>query len=220
MRPLRLLLVDDHAVVRVGLRTLLNDEPDMEVIGEAGTVADAIRLCSQLGPDVVLLDVRLPDGSGIDACRAIRRRSDSQVLMLTSYADDELVVEAITSGAAGYVLKQISIEELLRAIRAVGAGDAVLDPQITIRVLRHVRQLERSSSASAFRDLSEREMQVLALVAEGKSNAEIAEKLHLSPTTVRNHVSTILSKLGLSNRIEAAIYAVRNHIELFMNSSL
>jgi len=215
MRPLRLLLVDDHAVVRIGLRTLLNDEPDMVVVGEAGSVADAIRLNAQLQPDVVLLDVRLPDGSGIDACRAICRNSESQVLVLTSYADDELVVEAIASGAAGYVLKQIGIEELLRAIRAVGAGDAVLDPQITVRVLKRVRQLERFSSASAFHDLSEREMQVLALVAKGKSNAEIAKELHLSATTVRNHVSVILSKLNLSNRIEAAIYAVRNHIEIF-----
>jgi DNA-binding NarL/FixJ family response regulator len=215
MKRLRLLLVDDHEVVRVGLRTLLDDEPDMEVVGEAGTVADAVRLCASLNPDVVLLDVRLPDGSGVDACRTICRDSDSQVLMLTSYANEELVTEAIVNGAAGYVLKQISIEELLRAIRAVGAGDAVLDPQITLQVLKHVRQLERTASASAFHDLSDREMQVLALVAEGKSNAEIGKILHLSPTTVRNHVSTILSKLGLSNRIEAAIYAVRNHIELF-----
>lgn len=215
MKRLRLLLVDDHEVVRIGLRTLLNDEPDMEVVGEASTAADAIRLSTQLQPDVVLLDVRLPDGSGIDACQIIRKNSECQVLILTSYADDELVMEAINSGAAGYVLKQISIGELLRAIRAVGAGDAVLDPQITVRVLKRVRQLERSSSASAFHDLSEREMQVLMLVAAGKSNAEIGKELHLSPTTVRNHVSTILSKLGLANRIEAAIYAVRNHIEFF-----
>ncbi len=215
MKRLRLLLVDDHEVVRIGLRTLLNDEPDMEVVGEASTAADAIRLSTQLQPDVVLLDVRLPDGSGIDACQIIRKNSECQVLILTSYADDELVMEAINSGAAGYVLKQISIGELLRAIRAVGAGDAVLDPQITVRVLKRVRQLERSSSASAFHDLSEREMQVLMLVAAGKSNAEIGKELHLSPTTVRNHVSTILSKLGFANRIEAAIYAVRNHIEFF-----
>jgi len=216
MKQLRLLLVDDHEVVRVGLRTLLDDEPDMDVVGEAGTVAEAIRLCAYLKPDVTLMDVRLPDGSGIDACRVIRRNSDSQVLMLTSYADDELVMDAIASGAAGYVLKQIGMGELLQAIRAVGAGDAVLDPQITMRVLKRFRQMERLSSASAFHDLSEREMQVLALVAKGKSNAEIAKKLHLSPTTARNHVSTILSKLGLSNRIEAAIYAVRNHIEIFV----
>jgi len=219
MKRLRLLLVDDHEVVRIGLRTLLNNEPDMEVVGEAGTVAEAIRMCDQLRPDVVLLDVRLPDGSGIDACRIICRQCHGQALILTSYADDDLVVEAVNAGAAGYVLKQIGGEELLRAIRAVGAGDAVLDPQITSRVLKRFRQLERSSSASAFRDLSEREMQVLRLVAEGKSNAEIGKELHLSPTTVRNHVSTILSKLGFSNRIEAAIYAVRNHIEMFTASS-
>jgi DNA-binding NarL/FixJ family response regulator len=215
MNRFRLLLVDDHEVVRIGLRTLLNDESDMEVVGEAGTAADALRMCMLLDPDVVLLDVRLPDGSGIDACRIIHQNCRSQVLILTSYADDDLVIDAINSGAAGYILKQIGVEELLRTIRAVGAGDAVLDPQITARVLKRVRQLERSSSAAAFYDLSEREMQVLMLVAEGKSNAEIARELHLSPTTVRNHVSAILSKLGVSNRIEAAIYAVRNHIELF-----
>jgi len=215
MKRLRLLLVDDHAVVRVGLRTLLNDEPDLEVVAEAGTAAEAIRLSAYLEPDVVLMDIRLPDRTGIDACRAIRRNSHSQVLILTSYADEELVTEAVTAGAAGYVLKQLSTDELLQAVRAVGDGDAVLDPKVTKLVLKRMRQTERSTAAAAFRNLSERELQVLALITEGKSNAEIAKELVLSTITVRNHVSTILGKLGLSNRIEAAIYAVRNHIDIF-----
>ncbi|MCC9075975.1 response regulator transcription factor [Litorilinea aerophila] len=220
MKRIRLLLVDDHQVVRLGLRALLDGEPDLEVVAEASSAAEAIQRCQQFQPDVVLMDIRLPDRTGIEACREIRRHCPGvQVLMLTSYGDDELVREAIAAGAAGYVLKQVSTDELLRAVRAVAQGDAVLDPKVTRQVLARVQQAEADAHSAAFRDLSERELQVLARVAEGKSNTEIAEELFLSPITVRNHVSTILQKLGLSNRIEAATYAVRHHIENVVDTS-
>lgn len=219
MKMLRLLLVDDHKVVRLGLRSLLDSEPDLEVVGEAATAAEAIQLAGHLQPDLVLLDVRLPDQSGIVACQQIRRRWPAiQVLMLTSYADEELVLEAIDAGAAGYVLKQLDTDDLLKAIRIVAQGDAVLDPAVTKKVLSQVRRASQEAQGAAFRDLSERELQVLALVAEGKTNAEIAEALMLSEKTVRNHVSIILSKLNLTNRIEAATYAVRHHIERYAAS--
>jgi len=218
MKALRLLLVDDHQVVRLGLRALLEGEPDFEVVGEAGTAAEAMQAADSLRPDVVLMDIRLPDRSGIAACQQIRQRwPATQVLMLTSYTDDDLVLEAINAGAAGYVLKQVGTDDLVQAVRAVGQGDAVLDPAVTRKVLARVRQAEQEAHSAAFRDLSERELQVLALVAEGKTNAEIGEVLMLSEKTVRNHVSTILSKLDLTNRIEAATYAVRHHIERYVN---
>lgn len=215
---LRLLLVDDHKVVRLGLKTLLESESDLEVVGEAGTVADSIRLAGQLQPNIILMDIRLPDQTGIAACRQIRQDwPDIQVLMLTSFADEDLVMEAIEAGAAGYVLKQLDTDELLRAVRAIGQGDAVLDPAVTRKLLAGVRQAKQDAQAAAFRDLSERELDVLALVAEGKTNAEIAEVLILSEKTIRNHVSVILSKLHLTNRIEAATYAVRHNIERYVS---
>ncbi|MFN8459309.1 MAG: response regulator transcription factor [Anaerolineae bacterium] len=217
MEVIRLLLVDDHKVVRLGVRALLEAEPDLKVAGEAATAAEAIRLAGQLQPNLILMDIRLPDQSGIMACRHLRQQwPHIQVLMLTSYADEELVLEAINAGAAGYVLKQLDTNDLVHAVRAVGRGDAVLDPAVTQKVLGRVRRAEHDAQAIAFRELSERELQVLALVAEGKTNAEIADILILSEKTVRNHVSTILSKIGTTNRIEAATYAVRNHIERYL----
>lgn len=217
MVKIRLLLVDDHKVVRLGLRALLEAEPDIEVVGEAATAAEAIQMAGQWQPDLILMDIRLPDQNGISACRQIRQKWPVlQVLMLTSYADEALVLEAINAGAAGYVLKQLDTSDLVNAVRDVARGDAVLDPAVTQQVLARVRQAEHEAQSAAFRDLSEREVQVLALVAEGKTNAEIAEMLFLSEKTVRNHVSTILSKIGLTNRIEAATYAVRHHIEHFL----
>ncbi len=216
MKQLRILLVDDHHVVRLGLRSLLNGEPDLDVIAEAGNASQAIQLALQLQPDVILMDIRLPDKSGIEACREIKRAHPHiHILMLTSYSDDELVTEAIAAGATGYVLKQLSTDDLLQAVRTVGQGGSVLDSKVAKQILNYVKRTQRESSNAAFRDLSPREIQVLRLVADGKSNAEIARELTLSSTTVRNHVSAILNKLGLSNRIEAATYAVRNHIERY-----
>jgi DNA-binding NarL/FixJ family response regulator len=214
---LRFVLVDDHQVVRLGLRALLEGEPDITVVGEAGTAAQAPEVVSRLVPDIVLMDIRLPDQSGIVTCQQVRQRwSAVQVLMLTSFADEELVLEAISAGAAGYVLKQLGNDDLLRAVRAVGRGDAVLDPTVTRQLLARVRRAEHEAHGAAFRDLSDRDLAVLARIAEGKTNAEIAEMLILSEKTVRNHVSTILEKLELTNRIEAATYAVRHHIERFL----
>ena len=217
MSVLRLVLVDDHQVVRLGLRALLDSEPDISVVGEASTVAEALGVVDQLQPDIVLMDIRLPDQSGIAACQQVRQRWPAvQVLMLTSFADEDLVLDAISAGAAGYVLKQVGTDDLLRAVRAVGRGDAVLDPSVTRQLLARVRRAEHDAHGAAFRDLSERELAILALVAEGKTNAEIAAALFLSEKTARNHVSAILEKLDLTNRIEAATYAVRHHIERFV----
>ena len=213
---IRLLLVDDHQVVRLGLRALLSAESDLEVVGEAGSAAEALAQVDSLRPEVVLMDVRLPGQSGITACQQIHQRwPEVKVLMLTSFADESLVLEAVDAGASGYVLKQVGNDDLIKAVRAVAQGDAVLDPAVTQKLLAHVRRTGHEAQAAAFRDLSEREIQVLAQVAEGKTNAEIGAILMLSEKTVRNHVSTILDKLGCTNRIEAATYAVRNHVERY-----
>jgi DNA-binding NarL/FixJ family response regulator len=210
---MRLILVDDHEVVRLGLRTLLEAQGDLWVVAEAGTAAEAVRLAGQEQPDLVLMDVRLPDDSGLAACREIRQRWPRiQVLVLTSFADHALVMEAIEAGASGYVLKQLDTGDLLKAIRAVEHGDAVLDPAVTRALLSSVQTVQRQSRAAAFGDLSERELDVLALVADGKTNAEIADALSISEKTARNHVSAILGKLGVTNRIEAATFAVRHRL--------
>ncbi len=211
---MRIMIVDDHEVVRLGLRALLASEADLEVVAEADSAAEAVQLANQHRPDLVLMDVRLPDASGIDACRDVRNRwPEIQVLILTSFADEELVEAAVRAGAAGYVLKQLETGELLRAVRAVADGDAVLDPKVTRAVLATLRRADAEAAAAAFPGLSSRELEVLAHLATGKTNAQIADAMFLSRKTVRNYVSAILAKLGLTNRVEAAAYAVRHDIE-------
>lgn len=213
VNPIRILLVDDHEMVRLGLLILINDQSDMEVVGETGNAGDAVLKVERLQPDVVLMDIRLPDQSGIQATRTIMTRfPKTKVLMLTSYSEGDLVLDAIRSGAVGYVLKQVGNQELLQAIRLAVRDEALLDPGIAARLISHVRASERKAQENAFRGLSVREMDVLVEIARGKSNAEIAKILNLQNTTVRNYVSSILEKLGLANRVELAIYAVQNHI--------
>lgn len=211
------ILVDDHEVVRLGLITLLEDVPWVEVVGEAGTADEAIQAVADKRPDVVIMDIRMPGSSGLTACHEITRRwPETKVIMLTSYTDDELIFQAIQAGASGYVLKKVGNRPLIEALEAVRRGDALLDPIVTERVLARVRATERERQAAVFRELTDREMEVLGQVAKGKSNAEIAETLSISEKTVRNHVSAILSKLDLNNRIEAATFAVRHNIDRYL----
>lgn len=219
MTPLRVLLVDDHEVVRMGLRMLLEGSADVQVVGEAGTANEAVSACEQFQPDVVIMDIRLPGNSGIDACRAITSRwQQTQVIMLTSYADDILIADAIRAGAVGYVLKQVGTSELIRALDAIRQGAAALDPAVTRRVLAMMRQ-HGEQSIDPFRELTAREVEVLRLLAQGKSNADIAEALVLSDKTVRNHVSAIFGKLHLENRVEAATFAQKHGIQTYQDKS-
>jgi DNA-binding NarL/FixJ family response regulator len=207
---LRILLVDDHDVVRVGLRTLLESQPGLAVVGEAGSAGEAIAEAARCEPDVVVMDIRLPDGSGVEACREIRARQPNvQVLMLTSYADDEAVFASILAGAAGYVLKQIRGKALVEAIATVGAGGSLLDPTVTQKVLQRLRS-EDSREKGGVAGLSEQEQRILTLVAEGRTNREIAETLCLSEGTVKNYVSSILGKLNLSRRAQLVAYVARS----------
>jgi two-component system response regulator DevR len=211
---LRILLVDDHEVVRLGVRALIERQPGMEVIGEAGTVREAVLQAEKLMPDVVVLDVRLPGGDGLEACRQIKaQRPEARVIILTSFPDDEVLFDAIASGADGYVLKQIGSEDLIRALERVGRGESLLDPSLTSRVFAKMREVRHKERAHAFAELNPQEMQILAAIAEGKTNREIGEELHLSEKTVRNYVSRILNKLALSSRAQAGAYAARFHIE-------
>ncbi len=213
----RILLVDDHEVVRLGLRALLEHHHHFEVVGEAGNAKEALDQVSRLKPDVVLMDIRLPGASGIEACEEITKNyPDTKVIMVTSYAEDEMLFSAIRAGASGYVLKQIGGEDLVRAVEAVGRGEALLDPAVTQRVFQEVRRAVKEEEASAFVNLSQQEKHVLALVSEGKTNREIAKALYLGEGTVRNYVSSILSKLGVSNRAEAAAYAVEHNLKEYL----
>ena len=214
----RLVLVDDHEVVRLGLKTLLERHPQFEVIGEAGNARDAIDLVAQIKPDVVLMDIRLPGTSGIEACEAITKNNpDTKVIILTSYAEDDMLFSAIRAGASGYVLKQIGGEDLVKAIESVGRGEALLDPAVTQRVIQEVRRAVKEEEASAFVNLSQQERHVLIAVSEGRTNREIAKALFLGEGTVRNYVSSILSKLGVSNRAEAAAFAVEHNLKEYIN---
>lgn len=214
---LRILLVDDHEVVRVGVRALIDRQPGMEVVGEASTVREAVAQAEALAPDVVVLDVRLPGGNGLQACRRIKdQRPETRIIMLTSFPDDEVLFDAIASGADGYVLKQIGSDDLVRALERVGRGESLLDPSLTERVFAKMRDVRRQERAHAFGELTAQEMQILVRVAEGETNREIGDALHLSEKTVRNYVSSILSKLDLNSRAQAAAYAARNRIEDFV----
>ena len=213
-KSIRLLIVDDHKVVRLGLHTLLSRHKGIEVVGEAGTSAGAVEQTAGLKPDVVLMDVRLPDGNGFEACRQIRRvQPDTRVLFLTSYADEEIVLESIDAGGDGYLLKEIDEENLVHAIRDVAAGKSILDPAVTRRVLERVKNTDTHSetpSTNRLGSISPQERRVLALVAEGKTNKEIGLALGLSDKTVKNYLSNIMEKLQVARRSHAAAYFVQH----------
>ncbi len=205
---MKVVLVDDHEVVRQGLKTLVDSQEDLEVVGEAGDVDNAIRQVGYHSPDVVVMDVRLPDGTGVEACREIRSRwPEVRVLMLTSYADEEALVSSIMAGASGYVLKRIDSGDLVDAVRRVGNGESLLDPNLTDRLFARIRGDEPDDPLLA--RLSPQERKILDLIAEGKTNRQIAEELFLAEKTVKNYVSNLLSKLEMSRRSEAAAYAAR-----------
>ena len=209
----RILLCDDHEVVREGLRGLIARQDGMSVVGEAGTVAEVVEAATRTKPDVVIMDVRLPDGSGVEACRTIREtRPETKVIMRTSYADDEALFASIIAGASGYLLKQTRGQAVVDAVTAVASGRSLLDPDVTGKVLERVRQGRGDDPALA--SLTEQERKVLAGLAEGHTNREISEMLFLSEKTVKNYVSRILDKLGLSRRAEAAAYMAKHRPRL------
>ncbi len=211
---LRLLLVDDHEVVRLGMKVLLERQSEFNVVGEADTEEEAVEQALQLKPDIVIMDIRLSGGSGIEACSKIKEKlPETKVIMLTSYAEDELLFSAIRAGASGYVLKQVGGGDLIRAIEATARGESMLDPTLTQRVFVEVRRSIKKEEEIAFSNLTGQERQVLVLIAAGKTNREIATELFLSEGTVRNYVSSILSKLNVSNRAEAAAYAIKHHLQ-------
>lgn len=217
MAKLRLLLVDDHEVVRVGLRTLLGRHADFEVVDEATTGQEAVRKALMHRPDIVIMDVRLSGMSGIEACREIVQAAPNvKVIMLTSYGDDDTLFESIAAGASGYVLKQIGSDELIRSIENVARGEASLDPTTTSRVFARMREIARKREESAFALLTEQELRVLAHLSEGRTNREIADILVLGEGTVRNYVSSIFAKLHVNNRAEAAAYAAAHNIRDYL----
>ncbi len=203
--PTKVLIVDDHEIVRKGLVMLISRQEDLVVAGEAGAAAEAVQKARELSPDVVVLDIRMPDGSGVEACRDIRAENpDVKVLMLTSYSDEEAVMGSIMAGASGYLLKEIRSEEIVDAIKRVGAGQSLLDPMVTASVLDRIRN--GNDADDGWNQLTSQEQRILESIAEGKTNREIAQEIHLSDKTVKNYVSNILGKLEVSRRSQAAAY--------------
>ena len=209
-RTLTVVVVDDHEVVRQGLVAMLDRRPGFQVVGEAGTVAEALEVTSRFQPDLVVMDVRLPDGSGIEACREIRANlPGTRVMMLTSYPDEEAVLAAIVAGASGYLLKQVRARDLVAALEAVGRGESLLDPAVTGKVLERMRRIATSDQPDELAALTQQERKILALVADGMTNKEIAAEIFLSDKTVKNYVSSILAKLNLERRAQAAAFVAR-----------
>ena len=211
---LRILLVDDHEIVRLGLKALLSRYPHFEVVAEARDAQEAIDMLLRHEPDIVVMDIRLPGRNGIEATQdVLALRPQTKVIVLTSHADDDVLFDAISAGASGYVLKQIGSDDLIRALEMVGRGQSMLDPTLTQKVFQRVRESARKAEDEYFAALTQQELHILGFITEGLTNREIAERVFLSEKTVRNYVSSILSKLNLSSRAEAAAYAVRHHIQ-------
>ena len=211
---MRLLVVDDHEVVRQGLVALLDRREGFQVVAEAGTVAEAIEAARRFEPDIVVMDVRLPDGSGVEACREIRSEfPQTRVVMLTSYPDEEAVLSAIVAGASGYLLKQVRARDLITALETVGRGGSLLDPAVTEKVLERIRRIATGGQSDELAALTAQERRILLLVAEGKTNKEIASEIFLSDKTVKNYVSSILSKLNLERRAQAAAFVAKHRLD-------
>ncbi|MDH6437175.1 two-component system response regulator DevR [Streptomyces sp. SAI-144] len=209
--PIRVFLLDDHEVVRRGVHDLLNDEPDITVVGEAATVEQALIRVPALRPQVAVLDVRLPDGDGVTVCRELRSQMpELACLMLTSFDDEEALLDSIMAGASGYVLKQIKGSDLVSAVRTVAAGQSLLDPSATARLMARLRQgQEPEPEPDALPGLTDREREILALIGEGLTNRQIGQRLYLAEKTVKNHISRLLAKLGVERRIQAAVIATQ-----------
>jgi DNA-binding NarL/FixJ family response regulator len=210
---IRILLVDDHEVVRVGLRTLLSRYPGLSVIDDAESGTGAVEKALRHKPDVVIMDLRLPEKDGVEAIRTIRQKCPQiRVLVLTAFSDDQLLLDTIAAGANGYILKEINSEKLVEGVRALARGESLLDPRVTERILKSFKEGPLRPGSAAFSSLSFQEKRILTLIADGKTNREIGERLHLSEKTIRNYVSQILSKLGLQSRTQAAAYAIRHQL--------
>lgn len=210
---IRVLIADDHEVVRIGLAALLDGQPGLSVVAQASSGQEAIRLARLHRPDVAVLDIRMPNGSGVEACRTmVAELAGIGVVMLTSHADADALFDAIDAGASGYVLKRVGSGELVNAVRTVAEGGSLLDPAVTRTVLDRLRNASRLEEAGAFADLTEQERRVLAHIADGASNREIADRMGLAEKTVRNYVSNILAKLELESRAQAAGFAIRNRL--------